>query len=201
MSSYLRVLRHPNFRYLFYGQSASAVGDQAVIVALALYVTGRGGSASELGFVLCAQAAPMIALLLLGGVWADRMARQRLMLVSDVARMALHGVLAASILTGGAGIAELIVIEALFGVARAFFQPAYTGLIPETVPPALLQDAQALSRTTANLAILVGPALGRRSCCRPAPGRRSRSTPPRSPSAPRCSREYGRDGVLPAIGP
>lgn len=160
MSSYLRVLRFPSFRYLFYGQSASAVGDQAVIVALALYVTRSGGSASELGFVLCAQAAPMIALLLVGGVWADRMARQRLMLVSDVARAVLHGALAASILIGGAGVAELIVVEALFGAARAFFQPAYTGLIPETVPPALLQDAQALSRTTANLAILVGPALG-----------------------------------------
>lgn len=160
MSTYLRVLRFPSFRYLFYGQAASAVGDQAVIVALALYVTRRGGSASELGFVLCAQAAPMIALLLLGGVWADRLARQRVMLVSDAARAALHGVLAASILTGGAGLAELIVVEALFGVARAFFQPAYTGLIPETVPPALLQDAQALTGTTANLAILIGPGLG-----------------------------------------
>jgi hypothetical protein len=41
MTTYLRVLRNSDFRYLFLGQSASAVGDQAVIVALALYVTQR----------------------------------------------------------------------------------------------------------------------------------------------------------------
>ena len=160
MSSYLRVLRFHNFRYLFLGQSASAVGDQAVIVALALYVTQRTGSATDLGFVLAAQALPMIVLLLFGGVWADRLPRQRIMIVSDVVRAALHGALAASILTGGASVAELVVIEALFGAARAFFQPAYTGLLPETVDGPLLQDAQALSKTTANLSILVGPALG-----------------------------------------
>ena len=160
MSSYLRVLRSHNFRYLFLGQSASAVGDQAVIVALALYVTQRTGSATDLGFVLAAQTLPMIALLLFGGVWADRLARQRIMIVSDAARAVLHGALAASILTGGASVAELIVIEALFGSARAFFQPAYTGLLPQTIDGPLLQDAQALSKTTANLSILVGPALG-----------------------------------------
>jgi hypothetical protein len=55
MSSYLRVLRHPDFRYLFLGQSGSAVGEQVVIVALALYVTQRTGSATELGLVLAAQ--------------------------------------------------------------------------------------------------------------------------------------------------
>ena len=160
MSTYLRVLRSHNFRYLFLGQSASAVGDQAVIVALALYVTQRTGSATDLGFVLAAQTLPMIALLLFGGVWADRLARQRIMIVSDAARAVLHGALAASILAGGASVAELVVIEALFGSARAFFQPAYTGLLPETVDGPLLQDAQALSKTTANLSILVGPALG-----------------------------------------
>ena len=41
MLSHLRVLRHPDFRNLFLGQAASAVGDQVVIVALALYITAR----------------------------------------------------------------------------------------------------------------------------------------------------------------
>src|SRR5450759_5021945 len=71
ISSYLRVLRHPDFRYLFLGQSASAVGDQAVIVALALYITQRTGSATDLGLVLAAQSVPLVVLLLVGGVWAD----------------------------------------------------------------------------------------------------------------------------------
>ena len=160
MTSSLRLLRHRDFRLLFLGQSASNLGDQLVIVALALYVTRRTGSATDLGIVLASQSLPLIALVLVGGVWADRLARHRIMVIADAARALLHAVLAASIFAGGATIVELIVIEALFGAARAFFQPAYSGLLPQTVPEAQLQDAQALTSTTANLAILAGPALG-----------------------------------------
>ncbi|MGH2896667.1 MAG: MFS transporter [Solirubrobacteraceae bacterium] len=160
MSQYLRVLRHRDFKFLFLGQSASAVGDQVVIVALALYITQRTGSPTDLGLVLAAQSLPLIALVLFGGVWADRLPRHRIMTVADFARALLHGVLAASIVLGGASVAEMIVIEALFGAARAFFQPAYSGLLPQTIPDALAQEARALSSITENLSILIGPALG-----------------------------------------
>jgi MFS family permease len=160
MSRYLRVLRHRDFKFLFLGQSASAVGDQVVIVALALYITQRTGSPTDLGLVLAAQSLPLIALVLFGGVWADRLPRHRIMRAADYARALLHAVLAASILLGGASVGEMIVIEALFGAARAFFQPAYSGLLPQTIPDAMVQDARALSSTTENLAILIGPALG-----------------------------------------
>jgi MFS family permease len=160
MSPHLRALRTPEFRYLFLGQSVSALGDQIVFVALALYITRTTGSATDLGIVLAAGSLAMVALLLFGGVWADRLARQQIMLVADAIRAVLHGVLAVSILTGGAGVAEMAVIEALFGAARAFFQPAYTGLLPQTIDAPLLQDARALSEVTSNLAALLGPAVG-----------------------------------------
>jgi predicted MFS family arabinose efflux permease len=51
-------------------------------------------------------------------------------------------------------------IEAVFGAAWAFFQPAYSGLLPQTAPEPEIQDARALSQSTANLAIAIGPALG-----------------------------------------
>jgi hypothetical protein len=134
-----------------------------VIVALALYITQRTGSATDLGLVLAAQSVPLVVLLLLGGVWADRRGgwvRIQIMIVADWARAVLHGALAGLILAGGASVAEMVVIEALFGAARAFFQPAYTGLLPQTIPDALVQDARALSAATENVAILIGPALG-----------------------------------------
>ncbi len=160
MSSYLRVLRHRDFRYLFLGQAASAVGDQVVIVALALYITQRTGSPTDLGLVLAAQSLTLVALLLFGGVWADRLARHRIMIVADLARAALHGLLAVAILAGGAEVWQMVAIEALFGAARAFFQPAYTGLIPQTIAEDLIPDAQALSASSQHLSVLVGPALG-----------------------------------------
>ncbi len=156
---YLRVLRHRDFRYLFLGQAASVTGDRVVVVALALFITQRTGSATDLGLVLGAQTVPLVALLLFGGVWADRLPRHRIMIWTDVTRAVLHAVLAVLILTGAVRIWQLVVIEAMFGAAQAFFQPAYTGLVPQTVPESMIQDAKALSETVANLAFLVGPAL------------------------------------------
>jgi MFS family permease len=159
VASYLRVLRYPDFRYLFLGQSASVVGDRVVVVAIALYVTQRTGSATDLGLVLGSQAAVLVALLLFGGVWADRLPRHRIMIATDAARAILHALLAILILTGACRIWHLVVIEVLFGAAEAFFQPAYTGLLPQTVPEPLIQDARALTESMSNVALLVGPAL------------------------------------------
>lgn len=159
MSSHLRVLRHPDFRYLFLGQSASAVGDRVVVVALALFVVQSSGSPGDLGLVLACQSLPFVALLLLGGVWADRLPRQRIMIGADLLRAALHATLAALILLASARIWQLCALEAMFGAAQAFFQPAYSGLVPQTVPEELAQDARALTESAANLAFLLGPAL------------------------------------------
>ena len=158
MTSYLVVLREPSFRYLFFGQTASVVGDRLVLVAIALFVTRRTGSPTDLGLVLAAGSAPLVLLLLLGGVWADRVPRHRIMIVTDLIRAALHAGLAALILVGEVRIWQLVAIEACFGAAQAFFQPAYTGLVPQTVPEPLIQEARALTESTANLASLLGPA-------------------------------------------
>jgi MFS family permease len=159
VSSYLRVLRHRDFRFLFFGQSLSVIGDRVVVVTIALFVTQSTGSATDLGLVLAAQSLPLVALLLFGGVWADRLPRQRIMIVTDLLRAGLHGTLAVLILAGGVQIWQLVVIEAGFGAAQAFFQPAYSGLIPQTIPDALFQDARALTEFMEDLAFLVGPGL------------------------------------------
>jgi MFS family permease len=135
------------------------VGDRLVIVALALFVTDLTGSATDVGLVLGAQTLPLVAFLLVGGVWADRLPRAALMIATDVARAALHALLAVLIFTGLVEIWQLVIIEALFGTAEAFFRPAYTGLLPRTVPEAEIQEAQAISNITSNLAELTGPAL------------------------------------------
>ncbi len=156
----LRVLRHPDFRYLWLAQAASFLGDRIVTIALALYVIGLTGSASDLGLVLAAQALPLVGLLLLGGVWADRLPRHRVMIATDLVRFAVHAVLAGLILAGTVRIWELVVLEALFGSAEAFFRPAAFGLLPQTVPEAEIQQAKAVTSMVDNLAEFLGPAVG-----------------------------------------
>jgi predicted MFS family arabinose efflux permease len=152
------VFTHREFRLLLCGQATSTLGDRIVFVALALYVTGIG-SPSDVGIVLAAHALPLVAFLLIGGVWADRLPRHRVMIATDLTRFALHALLAALIFTGAVEIWMIAVIEALFGTAEAFFRPAYTGLVPQTVPEEEIQPAKATFSTVEMVAEFAGPAL------------------------------------------
>ncbi len=154
-----RVLARPDFRNLWLAQTTSVLGDRLVLVAIALFVTELTGSASDVGIVLAAGTLPFVAFLLIGGVWADRVPRARLMVATDLVRAGLHGLLAVLIFTDTVQIWHLVVIEALFGTAEAFFRPAFTGLLPRTVPAGEIQEAQALTNMTNNVAELAGPAL------------------------------------------
>ena len=135
------------------------MGDGVVIVALALFVTDLTDNPTDVGIVLGAQMLPLVSFLLIGGVWADRLPRARVIMGADVARALLHGVLAALIFTDAVEIWHIVAIEACFGTAQAFAEPAYTGLVPRTVPAAEIQDAQALSSLSFNTAELTGPAI------------------------------------------
>ncbi len=153
------VLRHRDFRLLFGGQAASNFGSNAVAVAMAIYITRSTGSPTDLGLILAAQTVPFVLLLLFGGVWADRLPRHRVMVVSDVVRAGIHVLLAVLILTGSAQVWEIALIEAVFGVAWAFFQPAETGLLPQTVPEDEIQGARAWMEGSWNLSLVLGPAV------------------------------------------
>ena len=153
------VLRHRDFRLLFWGQTASNFGSNAVAVAMAIYITRKTGSPTDLGLILAAQTVPFVLLLLFGGVWADRLPRHRVMIVTDVIRAAIHGLLAVLILTGSAQVWEIAAIEAVFGAAWAFFQPAETGLMPQTVPEDEIQNARALMEGSWNLSMVLGPSI------------------------------------------
>ncbi len=159
LSEIRRVLAHRDFRFLWLAQSASVIGDKIVLVALALFVVGLTGSATDLGLVLAAYALSMVTFLLVGGVWADRLPRHRVMIVTDLVRFSLHALLTVLIFTGSVRIWQVIVIEMLFGSADAFFRPAANGLLPQTVPEDDIQPATAVATMSNNVAEFAGPAL------------------------------------------
>jgi MFS family permease len=158
MDAMRSVLRHREFRLLWAATSASTLGDRIVFVALALYVTDIG-SPSDVGIVLAANAIPLVLFVLIGGVWADRLERHRVMVATDIVRAVLHGLLAVLIFIGPVPIWAIALIEAVFGTAEAFFNPASTGLVPQTVPEGEVQQANAATSVVFNAAELVGPAI------------------------------------------
>ena len=155
----LAVLRLRDFRLLWLSQTASVLGDALVLVAIGLFVTRLTGDPSDVGLVLAAYSVPLVLFVLVGGVVADRLPRQTVMVLSDVARCVLHGLLAVLIITETVQIWHMVVIGALFSTAEAFFRPAYTGLIPQTVPEEDIQSAQALTGVSSEVAEFASPAL------------------------------------------
>ena len=117
------------------------------------------GGAGDVGLVIGATTIPFAVFALLGGVWADRLPRHRVMLVSDLVRMATQAVAAFLLLTGGAEVWHLAALGVVFGTADAFFSPALIGLMPAVVAPGRLQEANAMRSLISSFGLVSGPAL------------------------------------------
>lgn len=155
------VLREfPQFRLFFAGQSLSLVGDRIASIALPFAVLAVGGGVSQVGLVIAAQTVPFALLSLAAGVWADRLDRRAIMIVSDLVRMLCQLVAGALLVSGEAQIWQLALLAAIFGAADAFFSPSMVGLLPQVVAPAYLQQANALRALTMSTGMIVGPAIG-----------------------------------------
>ena len=155
-----RALTHRSFALLWVGQTISRVGDHLYQVALAWWVLEKTGSALAMGTVLTFSMVPMLLFVLIGGVAVDRLPRVRLLLISDLGR----GIAAAGVawlaLSGRLEIWHIYGASLLFGLADAFFQPAYLALVTELTPVSALTSANSLTSLSMQAGRIVGPALG-----------------------------------------
>ena len=106
----LGPLGERSFRLLFLGRTTSFIGNAFATVALAFAVLDLTGSKADLGFVLAARSLPQVIFLLVGGIWADRLPRNRVMVASNVASGLSQGAIAVLLLTGRAEVWQLLVL-------------------------------------------------------------------------------------------
>jgi MFS family permease len=156
----LGPLREREFRLLFAGRTISMLGSAMAPVGLAFAVLDLTGSTTDLGIVLASRSVATIILLLFGGVWADRLRRHVVMVSANVVSGATQAVVATLLLSGHARIWELAVLALVNGGSSAFFFPASSGIVPQTVPPELQQQANAALRLGLNGTNIIGAALG-----------------------------------------
>jgi MFS family permease len=153
------ALGEPRFKLLFAGRAVSDFGDKLVPVALAFAVLELDTRASALGLVFAARMIPMVVLVLVGGVWADRLPRNVVMLTADGVRACTQAAAGVLLITGRAEVWHLLVLMAVYGAAQAFFDPASTGLVPQTVSRERLQQANGLLQLSRSTATVIGPAV------------------------------------------
>jgi MFS family permease len=154
------ALGERNFRYLVSARTISFFGTNLAPIAVAFAVLDLTDSATDVGIAFACWTLAQISTLLVGGVLADRLPRRLVMLSSDSANLVIRATLGVLLVTGHTRVWELFVLQALGGAATAFYSPASTGLVPETVRPAVLQQANALMGIARYLAFPLGAATG-----------------------------------------
>ncbi|MGV9706010.1 MFS transporter [Streptomyces sp. NPDC003483] len=150
-------MRNKHFRNQFLASAMSMVGSALTPVALSFGVLEATGSIADLGFVLTAYSVAQTLFMLAGGVWADRLPRQLLMMTADGIRVLTQIAFGVMLLLGHPNLWTMITLQLLCGAATALFLPASVGLVADTAPPGLIQEANALLALTRNLTGTIGP--------------------------------------------
>ncbi|HJW22862.1 MAG TPA: MFS transporter [Candidatus Limnocylindrales bacterium] len=153
------ALRERGFARYLAASSVSSFGSGMANVALAFAVLGFGGP-TDLGIVLLAREVPMVVLLLLGGVFADRLSRRTILITTETAKGVAQVATATLVFTGSATVWNIALLQVVFGVANAFARPTTIGLVKETVSDAHLQQANALLQLSWSTIAIASPAIG-----------------------------------------
>lgn len=157
----LGALRERDFRLLFSATTVTTLGDSLGFIALAFAVLGLpGGGATDLGLVLATRSLFESVVVIGGGVLSDRLPRNVVLVGASLIQGTAQALTAALVLTGAAEVWSLIALSVFYGLGGGLVIPAEIGLVPQTVSPARLQQANALQGLSRNMVGILGPSVG-----------------------------------------
>ncbi len=155
----VRALRHRNFQLFFAGQLISLIGTWMQTVAQSWLVYRMTGSAFLLGAVGFSSQIPVFIMAPVGGIVADRLNRQRIVISTQTVSMILAGILAALTLSHRVQVWQIMVLASSLGVVNAFDIPARQAFLIDMVGREDLMNAIALNSSMFNGARVIGPAV------------------------------------------
>jgi MFS family permease len=144
------VLRYRDFRLLLADRLLAPAAFAFSLVGVSFAVLDATGSTADLSYVLAAQIAPSLVFTLIGGVIADRVPAQWVIVAGNVMIALGEGMFGILVLAGHVQLWQMILLEAVTGTGMAIFYPASQALLPRLVPRRLVQEASAISRLAMN---------------------------------------------------
>ncbi len=153
-------LRQRNYRLFFFGQLVSVAGTWMQTVAQSFLVLDLTHSGTQLGLTTAARFLPMFLFGPLGGVFADRMDKQRVLYVTQALSGLLAGAFAVTVATHSIRLWIVYLLALALGFVNVFDNPARQSFISEMVPAADLPNAVTLNSVSMNMARVFGAALG-----------------------------------------
>ncbi|MDQ2812297.1 MAG: MFS transporter [Actinomycetota bacterium] len=153
-------LRQRNYRLFFFGQLVSVAGTWMQTVAQSFVVLDLTRSGTQLGLTTAARFLPMFIFGPIGGVFADRMDKRRVLYVTQTLAGLLAVVFALLLWTQSLRLWSVYLLALALGFVNVFDNPARQSFISEMVPPGDLPNAVTLNSVAMNMARVFGAALG-----------------------------------------
>lgn len=154
-----RLLISRDFSLIWWSQVLSQVADGVSRLALLWFVYSVTGSALKTSVIGLLQTLSPIVLGPLIGVTVDRLPKKAILIVTDVARGILIGLVPCVLSIEVFTVDMLYVLVFLYGIATAMFVPTLSSSVPFLVARPRFVAANALLQSTTSIGIIIGPAL------------------------------------------
>jgi MFS family permease len=156
---YMQLLRsNRGFRFLWFGQVVSQMGDWFDTIAVYTIALTLTGSSRSVALIMVARFLPSVVISPLSGVIADRFSRRMIMIASDIVRAIV--VLGFLFVRRPDQMWLVYVLTVLQLAFSAFFEPAKTAAIPSIVSDRELVPANAIASVTWSVMLTLGAAMG-----------------------------------------
>jgi predicted MFS family arabinose efflux permease len=155
-----RAFRYRDFRIMWLGACVSTIGTFVQQFAQSWLVYDLTKDAFYLGLDLFLGQLPIILFSLVGGVFADRLDRKKMLLLSQYIQMTCAFVLALLFFTHHVQVWHILSLSFMVGIGQSFGGPAYSALLPTLVKAEDLANAIAMNSIQFNVARVIGPTIG-----------------------------------------
>lgn len=152
---------HRDFALLWTGQTVSQAGSAVTTVALPLVaVVALRASAFGVGLLTALTYTAFLLVTLPAGAIVQRLAKRKVMIWSDVARLVIIGSVPLAGAFGVLTLAQLYVVALAAGIFTVFFDISYQSYVPSLVAPKYLLAANSRLGASESFGLLAGRALG-----------------------------------------
>jgi MFS family permease len=151
-----------NFRLFWLGQAVSQAGSAISLVALPLIaVIAVGATPAQMGLLIALETAPAILFTLPVGVLGDHVDRRRILVFSDIARIAVISCVPAAAMTGRLDFTVLAAVAFLMGSLGVVFSVTKDGFIAQVVDDdSLVTGGYQRLESSSSAASIAGPGIG-----------------------------------------
>lgn len=153
--------RHRDFLLLWGGQTVSEIGSQITVLAMPLVaVVALHASALQVGLLSATQTAAYLLVSLPAGALVEQLGKRRVMVWSDLGRLAAIGSIPLAAAAGALSLGLLYAVALVSSVLSVLFSVAYPAYLPTLLEREQLMDGNGKLGASQSVAQLAGPGLG-----------------------------------------